>query len=68
MRSSCEALSQLAFNGGGRGPWWVVPSLGWRSRALQAEQAMGSKSVSSAPPWLLHQLLPPGSSPAEFLS
>ena len=27
----------------------------------QTEQAMGSKLVSSIPPWLLHQLLPPGS-------
>ena len=27
------------------------------------EQAMGSKPVSSIPPWLLHQLLPPGSYP-----
>ena len=29
----------------------------------QAEQAMGSKLVSDTPPWLLHQLLPPGSWP-----
>jgi hypothetical protein len=29
----------------------------------QAEQAMGSKVVSSIPPWPLHQLLPPGSCP-----
>jgi hypothetical protein len=27
----------------------------------QAEQARGSKPVSSSPPWPLHQLLPPGS-------
>ena len=30
----------------------------------QAEQAMKSKPVSSTPSWPLHQLLPPGSSPA----
>ena len=29
----------------------------------KAEQAMGSKSVSSTLPWLLHQFLPPGSCP-----
>jgi hypothetical protein len=29
----------------------------------QAEQAMGSKAVSSTSLWLLHQLLPPGSCP-----
>ena len=29
----------------------------------QAEQAMGSKPIGSNPPWPLHQLLPPGSSP-----
>ena len=28
-----------------------------------AEQARGSNPVSSIPPWLLHQLLPPGSYP-----
>ena len=30
----------------------------------QAEQAMGSKLVSSSPSWPLHQLLPQGSCPA----
>jgi hypothetical protein len=30
----------------------------------QAEQAMGSKPVSSIPPWPLHQLLLPDSCPA----
>ena len=30
----------------------------------QSEQTMGSKQVSSIPPWPLHQLLPPGSCPA----
>jgi hypothetical protein len=30
----------------------------------QGEQALGSKLVSSTLPWPLHQLLPPGSSPA----
>jgi hypothetical protein len=29
----------------------------------QADQAMGSKLVSSIPPWPLHHLLPSGSSP-----
>lgn len=29
----------------------------------QAEQAMKSNPVSSTPPWSLHQLLRPGSSP-----
>jgi hypothetical protein len=29
----------------------------------QAEQARGSKPVSSTPPWPLHQLLPSGSCP-----
>ena len=34
----------------------------------QAEQALGSKPVSSTLPWPLHQLLPPGSALFEFLS
>jgi hypothetical protein len=33
------------------------------STRKQAEQAKGSKPVSSTPPWPLHQLLPPGSYP-----
>jgi hypothetical protein len=33
----------------------------------QAEQVMGSKAVSSSPPWPLHPLLPPGSCPVYFL-
>jgi hypothetical protein len=33
----------------------------------QAEQAKGSKPENSIPPWLLHQLLPPGSYPALVL-
>jgi len=44
----------------------VQPSVGGAililgSRRKQAEQAMGSKPVSSTPPWPLYQLLPPGS-------
>jgi hypothetical protein len=38
-----------------------------RKKRKQAEQAIGSKPVSSAPPWPLLQLLPPGF-PFEFLS
>jgi hypothetical protein len=41
---------------GGASPKLVV--LG--SVRKQAEQARGSKPVSSIPPWPLHQLLPPG--------
>jgi hypothetical protein len=40
---------------------WVMPSLG--SIRQQAAQTMGSKPVSSTPPWSQHQLLPPGSCP-----
>ena len=45
---------------GGATPGLVV--LG--SIRKQAEQAMGSKLVSSSPLWPLHQPLPPGSCPA----
>ena len=65
---TCEAFCQLATNGQGRSPLWVVPLL---LRVLgsirkQAEQARGSKPVSSTCPWPLHQPLPPGSCP-DFL-
>lgn len=33
-----------------------------------AHQAMMSKTISSTPPWPLHQVLSPGSCPVEFLS
>jgi hypothetical protein len=33
------------------------------STRKQAEEVMGSKPVSSTPPWPLHQLLPPDSCP-----
>jgi hypothetical protein len=33
------------------------------STRKQAEQARGSKPITSTPPWLLHQLLPSGSCP-----
>jgi len=33
------------------------------SRRKQVEQAMMSKPVGSIPPWLQHQVLPPGSCP-----
>jgi hypothetical protein len=58
MRSSCGAFSQSRVGGpilGGAIPGLVV--LG--SIRKQAEQARGSKPVSSTPPWPLHQLLLP---------
>ena len=68
MRSSGKAFSQLVINGGGPSPQWMGPIPGLvvlGSIRKQAEQAMVSKPVSSSiPPWSLHQLLPPGSSPA----
>ena len=62
MRSSCKAFSQLVIKGrrahcGRCYPWTGV--LG--SIRKQAEQARGSKSVNSTPPWPLHQFLPPSS-------
>jgi hypothetical protein len=42
---------------GGASPGMVAPG----AIRKQAEQAMGSKPVSSILPWPLHQLLPPGS-------
>lgn len=36
--------------------WWL-----WVLEEQQAKQVMGSKSVSSVPPWPLRQPLPPGS-------
>jgi hypothetical protein len=53
----------VCVGGGSRSLWLVLGSI-----RKQAEQAMRSKPVSSTPPWLLHQLLPPGSCPIEFLS
>jgi hypothetical protein len=60
MRSSCGAFSQLEIKGerprvGGAIPGLVV--LG--SIREQAEQARGSKPVSSIPSWPLYQLLLP---------
>ena len=46
MRSSYKAFYQLVINVGEPSPLWVVASLD--SIRKQAEQAMGSKSVSSA--------------------
>ena len=60
MRSSCGAFSQLVIKGG-------EPLMGGAISGLvvlgsireQAEQARGSKPVSSTPPGPLHQLLLP---------
>jgi hypothetical protein len=57
-RSSCKAFSQLVIKGerllvGGTISLLVV--LGYIRE--QAEQARGSKSVKSIPPWPLHKLL-----------
>ena len=64
MRSSCKAFSQLVIKMeepivDGAIPVLVV--LG--SIRRQAEQGRGNNPVSSTPPGLLHQLLPPSSSP-----
>jgi hypothetical protein len=64
IRSSCRAFSQLVIKGsrvycGWSHPWAGGPGFcekaGWASH--------GSKSVSSTPPWPLHQFLPPWSCP-----
>jgi len=66
VRGACQLCVGPAHCGwgllivGGAIPGLVV--LG--SIAKHAEQAMGSKAVSSTPPCPLHQLLPPGSCPA----
>ena len=43
----------------------AIPVLVVLGSIRKAEQAMGSKPVSSTLPWPLHQLLPPGSCPVE---
>lgn len=48
---------------GGFSSLWVVPPCADGPGEKQAEQAMRHEPVSSAPPWLLHQLLPPASCP-----
>jgi hypothetical protein len=60
MRSNCKAFSQLVIKG-------ERPLVGGTISGLavlgsikeQAEQARGDKTVSSIPPWPLHQLLLP---------
>jgi hypothetical protein len=60
MRSSCGAFSQLVIKGGGPLVGGAIPGLVvLGSISKQAEQARGSKPVSSIPPWPLHQLLLP---------
>jgi len=62
MRFSCKAFSQLVIKGGRAQPLvgGAVPGLVvLGSIREQAEQARGSKPVSSIPPWPLHQLLLP---------
>ena len=67
MRSSSKAFSQLVIKGGRAHCGWSIPGLVvLGSIRKQAEQARGSKPVSSIPPWSLHQLLPPSSCP-DFL-
>jgi hypothetical protein len=66
MRFSCKAFSQLVIKGGRAQPIVseAIPRLVvLDSVRKQAEQARGSKPVSSTPPWPLHQLLPPCSCP-----
>jgi len=64
MRSSYKAFSQLVIGGSGPILGGAIPGLVvLGSTRKQAEQAMGSKSVSSSSPRPLHQLLPPGTSP-----
>jgi hypothetical protein len=64
MRSSCKAFSQLVMDEGGPIVGGAIPGLVvLGSIGKQAEQARGSKPVSSTPPWPLCQLLPPGSFP-----
>jgi hypothetical protein len=60
MRSSCKAFSHLVIKAGGPIVCGVIFGLVvWGSIREQAEQARGSKPVSSTPPWPLHQLLLP---------
>ena len=61
MRSSFKAFSQLVIKvGGPTHCGGAIPGLvDLGSIRKQAEQARGSKPVSSIPPWPLHQLLSP---------
>ena len=64
MRSSCKTFSWLFIKRGGPILGGFIPGLVvLGSIKEQAEQARGSKPVSSIPPWPLHQFLPPGSCP-----
>jgi hypothetical protein len=64
MRSSCKTFSQLVIKRGGSIMGGTIPGLVvLGSIRKQAEQARGSKSLSSTSPWPLHQLLPPSSCP-----
>jgi hypothetical protein len=57
MKSSCKAFSQLVFKGGGPPVGGAISGLVvLGSIREQAEQAKGSKSVKTIPPWPLHQL------------
>jgi hypothetical protein len=60
MSSSCKAFSQLVIKGGRAHCGWCHS---WAGSPGYYKQSKLSKSVSSIPPWLLHQLLPPGSFP-----
>ena len=60
MRFICKAFSQLVTKVGGPIVFGTIPGLVvLGSIRKQAEQAWGSKPVSSTPPWPLHQLLLP---------
>ena len=60
MRSSCGAFSQLVIKAGGTLVGEAIPGLVvLGSIRKQAEQARGSKPVSSILPWPLHLLLLP---------
>jgi hypothetical protein len=64
MRSSHKTFSQLVIKGEGPIVGGAIPGLVvLGSIRKQAEQARGSKAVSSTSPWFLHQLLPPSSYP-----
>jgi hypothetical protein len=57
MRSSCKAFSQLVIRVGGPILSGAIPELVVLGTIReQAEQARGSKLVSSTPLWPLHQL------------
>jgi hypothetical protein len=60
MKSNCGAFSQFVIKGGGPLVGGTISGLVvLGSIRKQAEQASGSKPVSSIPPWPLHQLLLP---------